>query len=145
VVFQSARKRLLATLCYAVLDPRRREMQYASAGHLFPYRVSPEGRVDSLESVSYPLGVRDAIDIVPRAARLSPGDLVVLFSDGLVEARGEDSEEPYGFDRLEEALRRQAGRAPAQVRETLLDEVRRFTKDAPREDDLTMLILRMPA
>ncbi len=40
MVFQSARKRLLATLCYALVDPVRREMQFASAGHLFPYRVS---------------------------------------------------------------------------------------------------------
>ena len=86
VVFQSARKRLLTTLCYALLDPRRRELRYASAGHLFPYRVTPGGKVDSLESVSYPLGVRDAIDIVPRAARLEPGDLLLLFSDGLVGA-----------------------------------------------------------
>ena len=62
MVFQSARKRLLATLCYALLDPRRREIQFASAGHLFPYRVTPEGKVESLESVAYPLGVRPTLD-----------------------------------------------------------------------------------
>jgi sigma-B regulation protein RsbU (phosphoserine phosphatase) len=145
VVFQSARKRLLATLCYAVVDPRRKEMQFASAGHLFPYRVTPDGEVSSLESVSYPLGVRNPIDIVPRAARLDPGDTLFLFSDGLIEARAEGSDEMFGFDRLEESLQRNAGLAPGQLRDVLLEELEEFTRSAPREDDLTLLVLRMPA
>lgn len=145
VVFQSARKRLLATLCYALVDPRRKEMQFASAGHLFPYRVTPEGEVSSLESVSYPLGVRNPIDIVPRAARLDPGDTLLLFSDGLIEARAEGSDEMFGFERLEESLQRNAGLAPGQLRDTLLEELEAFTRSAPREDDLTLLVLRMPA
>ncbi len=145
VVFQSARKRRLATLCYALVDPRRKEMQFASAGHLFPYRVTPEGEVSSLESVSYPLGVRNPIDIVPRAARLDPGDTLFLFSDGLIEARAEGSDEMFGFDRLEESLQRNAGLAPGQLRDVLLEELEEFTRSAPREDDLTLLVLRMPA
>jgi hypothetical protein len=145
VVFQSARRRLLATLCYALIDPRRREMQFASAGHLFPYRVTAEGGVDSLESVSYPLGVRNPLEIRPRAAKLGSGDTLVMFSDGLIEARAEGSEEQYGFDRLEESLTRHAGKAPGQLRDALLDDVQRFTRGAQREDDLTIVILRMPA
>jgi hypothetical protein len=101
MVFQSARKRLLATLCYALVDPARREIQYASAGHLFPYRVTPEGDVESLESIAYPLGVRPTLEVVSRVAKLGPGDVVFLCSDGLVEARREGSEEHFGFERVE--------------------------------------------
>ncbi|MGH7336320.1 MAG: PP2C family protein-serine/threonine phosphatase, partial [Myxococcota bacterium] len=54
MVFQSARKRLLATLCYALVDPVRREIQFASAGHLFPYRIGGDGTIESLESIAYP-------------------------------------------------------------------------------------------
>ncbi|QQR72166.1 MAG: SpoIIE family protein phosphatase [Holophagales bacterium] len=144
MVFQSARKRLLATLCYAVLDPRRRELQFASAGHLFPYRVSSVGKVDALESIAYPLGVRPTIEVTPRMARLEAGDLVVLFSDGVVEARPEASEDLYGFERLEQSLARHAGKSAGAVRNGLLADLARHVGDAPREDDLTLLVLRVP-
>jgi hypothetical protein len=143
-VYQTARKRLLATLCYALVDPRRLEMVYASAGHLHPYRVSATGRVDSLESIAYPLGVRGQLVVDPHTAKLSPGDTLFLFSDGVVEARGEGSEEMFGFERLEESLARHAGRGPEGLRDGVLADVARFTSNAPREDDQTILVLRLP-
>ena len=144
MVYQSARKRLLATLCYALLDRERRELTFASAGHLFPYRVSNEGKVEALESVSYPLGVRPQIEVHPRVAHLAAGDLVVLFSDGVVEARPEASEELFGFDRLEASLARQAGKGAIAARNGLLGDLAGFVGDASREDDLTLLVLRVP-
>lgn len=144
-VYQSARKRLLATLCYAVLDPVRRELLYASAGHLFPYRVGVDGRVDALESVSYPLGVRENVEMMPREARLQPGDTLFLFSDGIVEARREGSDDMFGFERLEEALQRHAHLPVGALRDAVLADVERFTGPVPREDDQTVLVLRLPA
>jgi hypothetical protein len=143
-VYQTARKRLLATLCYALIDPRRLEMIYASAGHLHPYRVSATGRVESLESIAYPLGVRGQLLVDPRTAKLSPGDTLFLFSDGVVEARREGSDEMFGFERLEESLARHAGRGPEGLRDGILADVARFTSNAPREDDQTILVLRLP-
>lgn len=143
-VYQTARKRLLTTLCYALVDPRRLEMIYASAGHLFPYRINSAGRVEALESVAYPLGVRGELVIAPRTARIAPGDTLFLFSDGLVEARREGSDEMFGFDRLEASLARHAGRGPEGLRDGVLADVGRFTGDAPREDDQTIVVLRLP-
>jgi sigma-B regulation protein RsbU (phosphoserine phosphatase) len=144
MVYQSARKRLLATLCYALLDPKRREMTFASAGHLFPYRLTAEGKVEILESVSYPLGVRPSIEVEPRLARLASGDTVFLCSDGLIEARREGSEEHFGFDRIEKLLGQLAGKPPRALRDAVLAELAAFTGDSPREDDLTLLVLRVP-
>ncbi len=144
MVYQSARKRLLATLCYALIDPIRREMKFASAGHLFPYRITGSGRVEILESVSYPLGVRPTIEVEARLARLESGDVVFLCSDGLVEARREGSEEHFGFDRLERVLSGLAGKPPRALRDAVLAELKAFVGDSPREDDLTLLVLRLP-
>ncbi len=144
MVYQSARKRLLATLCYAVLDPERREMFYASAGHLFPYRISSRGDVESLESVSYPLGVRGELDVRVRSTRLGAGDYLFLFSDGVVEARVPGSDELFGFDRLERSLRRHAGGSVRELRRGVLADLEEFTGSGPREDDLTVLVLRVP-
>jgi len=144
MVYQSARKRLLATLCYALLDPVRRELQFASAGHLFPYRVSADGRVEMLESVAYPLGVRPVIEVTSRLTCLEPGDVVFLCSDGLVEARREGSEEHFGFERIELVLARAAGNGASVFRDMVLAELERFAGAGPREDDLTLLVLRLP-
>jgi hypothetical protein len=142
-VFQTARKRLLATLCYALLDPVRRELIYASAGHLFPYRVTVEGAVEALESVAYPLGVRGKLVVEPRTARLSAGDTLFLFSDGIVEARPEGSEDVFGFERLEQSLAVHARLGVERLRDAVLADVARFTAHAPREDDQTIVVLRL--
>lgn len=145
MVYQSARQRLLTTLCYAVVDPERRELFYASAGHLFPYRVSSQGRVEALEAASYPLGVRDQIDIHPRTFRLEQGDALFMYSDGLVEAHADDSDEQFGFERLESSLERHAGKSPADLRDAVLADVETFTGSNRNDDDLTVLVLRLPA
>jgi len=142
-VFQSARRRLLTTLCYALIDPIRGEVHYASAGHLYPYLVSKNGRVEPLESIAYPLGVRGRLDISPRAAKVGPGDAVFLFSDGLVEARGTKSDESYGFERLEQSLARHAAGSVEALQRGVLADLDRFTGAMPREDDLTILVLRV--
>ena len=144
MVFQSARKRLLATLCYALIDPVRGEMRFASAGHLFPYRISRLGKVESLESVAYPLGVRESIEIDAHTAKLEPGDIIFLCSDGVVEARREGSDEHFGFDRLEAVLASFGGHGASVVRDKVLAALDTFTAGAEREDDLTVLVLRMP-
>ena len=143
-VFQTARKRLLATLSYALIDPVRREILYASAGHLYPYVVSRDGRVEPLESIAYPLGVRGELPIFPRTAKVRPGDALFVFSDGLVEARGGSSDELYGFDRLERSLARHAVESVERLRDCVLADLRKFTGAQPQEDDLTILVLRVP-
>ncbi|RMH19897.1 MAG: hypothetical protein D6696_09500 [Acidobacteria bacterium] len=144
MVYQSARARLLTTLCYAVLDPRRREMLYASAGHLFPYRLRAGGEVEHLEAGAYPLGVRG--DIAPRVrnVKLAPGDVIFLYSDGLVEACADGSDEPFGFERLEASLRRHAGESPQRLRDAVLADVARYAGARARQDDVTVLVLRLP-
>ncbi len=144
MIFQSARKRLLTTLCYALIDPKDRDILYASAGHLFPYRVTVGGSVHALESVSYPLGVRDEIDVTVRRARLDSGDQLFMFSDGVVEAHGEGSDELFGFERLEESLKAHAASGVVGIRDGVLADISRFTDGAPREDDLTVLVLQLP-
>jgi hypothetical protein len=144
LVFQSARRRLLTTLTYALLDPARRELLYASAGHVFPYRVSREGRVHELEAGSYPLGVRPGVLPPVRLERLEPGDSVVLLSDGVVEAHPEGNEEPFGFGRLSESLARHAGGGPQSLLRGVLADLEAYTGQAPREDDVTVVALRLP-
>ncbi len=142
MIYQTARKRLLTTLCYAILDPNRGEISYASAGHLYPYVVGKDGRVEPLESTAYPLGVRSLLTIESKVAKLKQGDTLFLYSDGLVEATSERSVEPFGFDRLEQSLARHADGSVLALRDGVLSDLKKFTSGAPRTDDLTVLVLR---
>lgn len=144
MVFQSARRRLLTTLTYALLDPKDRELVYASAGHVFPYRITRDGRVHELEAGSYPLGVRVDSVLPVRRERLEAGDTVVLLSDGLVEGHRENDPEPFGFVRLAESLARHAPRGPQALVRGVLADLETFTRRAPREDDVTVLAARLP-
>jgi sigma-B regulation protein RsbU (phosphoserine phosphatase) len=81
----------------------------------------------------------------PRVAKLEPGDTLFLFSDGLVEARPEGSDEVFGFERLEKSLSSHAGDSVERLRDGVLADIARFTGDVPREDDQTVLELRLPA
>ncbi|HUP25996.1 MAG TPA: PP2C family protein-serine/threonine phosphatase [Thermoanaerobaculia bacterium] len=146
--------RLLTTLCYVVLDPRTRRARFACAGHVWPYRVSRSGEVGALESTAYPLGVRAQLDLDVREHDLHAGDALVLSSDGLVEARRIGGEEPFGYERLEESLRRHAaggGGGEALLR-GLLGDVELFLgagrrvelESVGRDDDLTVLVVTVP-
>jgi len=97
-----------------------------------------------LESIAYPLGVRGRLLVDAHTARLSPGDTLFLFSDGVIEARREGSDEMFGFERLEASLARHSGGGVEAVRDGVLADVARFTANAPREDDQTILVLRLP-
>jgi sigma-B regulation protein RsbU (phosphoserine phosphatase) len=82
--------------------------------------------------------------VEPRTARLAPGDTLFLFSDGLIEARPEDSEHLYGFDRLEQSLARHAHKGVEGLRDGVLEDVERHAGHGLREDDQTILVLRLP-
>jgi serine phosphatase RsbU (regulator of sigma subunit) len=144
MVYKTARQRLLTTLCYALLDTRKLELTYGSAGHLAPYRLDAGGHAEALEAASYPLGVRDPSAYVVRTVPLAKGDRLFMFSDGVVEACREGSDELFGFERLQESLERHAGESPAGLRDGVLADLRRFMGSGPRADDQTILVLRLP-
>jgi len=95
-----------ATMAIAVCEPARQRVRYVSAGHPPPALVRPDGSVELLWGArSWPLDL-DVGEARPAAAtaRFPPGSLLLLYTDGLVERRGETLDE--GFARLVQALRR---------------------------------------
>jgi len=88
--------------------------------------------------------VREDVEMLPKEARLAAGDTLFLFSDGIIEARREGSDEMFGFERLEESLQRHAHLPVDGLRDAVFTDVERFTGPVPREDDQTVLVLRLP-
>ncbi len=140
-VLRTAPKRMLMTFFFGVLDLGTGELRYASAGHLDPYVYrAGAGRLEPLSAWGFPLGVKRRDPFGEHVAVLSPGDRLVLYSDGLIEAADDDGE-PFGFERFERVLSAAGLRSAEEIRRDVLAAVRRFTRNRPPEDDQTLVVL----
>ena len=127
-----------ATLAYLTVDPRRGLCRYTVAGHPPPLLARAGGSVDFLEGGrSLPLGVGPELGYEQELVELQPGDLVVLYTDGLVERR--DSTLSEGLERLRRCVER-APREPESLVEAVLAEC---IGDVELPDDVAILVLRL--
>jgi serine phosphatase RsbU (regulator of sigma subunit) len=112
----------------------------ASAGHPPPLLIHPDGRVHQLKSGGLPLGIFPDAGPGVEEHELSPGDVLLFYSDGLADARAPGH--GYFDDRLPGEVAALAGEAPAQLLKRLQDVVLEFCRGEIR-DDITMLALRV--
>lgn len=131
------------TLCYARLDAERRRLQLVDCGHtgILHCRVRT-GVCQTLHGNNMPLGVREGEIYEQIAVPIEPGDLLLLFSDGVTEARNADRE-PFGAKRLEECVRQNRDLEPAEVLEAIRREVVAFSGSERLADDLTSVVVRV--
>ncbi|MDQ2869750.1 MAG: PP2C family protein-serine/threonine phosphatase, partial [Acidobacteriota bacterium] len=129
---------MFVTAVLLVLDPARRRLTVASAGHMPPVLRRADGTLVVLESPrSAPLGAREDAEFLPAGFDLTEGDTVVAYTDGVSEAVGR-KEQLFGDERLRAAVRAAPG-TPEDVLTAVLDAVREFSKGEPQSDDLTVL------
>ena len=130
---------MFVTCFFALLDPRSGHLHYANAGHEPPYRQH-DGNAAELWATGMPLGMLPSTRYEEHEITLAPGDRLLFYSDGLVEAHNPGNE-MFGFPRLQQLLGDQSSTAP--LIDVLLDELQRFTGDGwEQEDDVTMLTLQ---
>lgn len=141
IVIRTAPKRILMTFFFGLLDPRAHTLRFASAGHLDPYAYrAATGRLESLSSWGFPLGVRRRESFREHTVQFSAGDRLILYSDGLIEALDDDGE-PFGFDRFEQAIVQSGHLSAEQIKKNLLGAVKKFTRNRPPEDDQTLVVI----
>ncbi len=145
------------TFFYGVIDPLSGLMRYACAGHNPTLVVGAGGSERWLTEAGLPLGVLPGSDYAQAEERLDPGDVLVLYSDGVTEAErapaeragvtagSEEEEDPVFFDEegLLEAVRSSRAGTAAEILESVLEAVRRFTGGAPASDDLTLVVVKV--
>jgi serine phosphatase RsbU (regulator of sigma subunit) len=127
---------MFVTCLLAVLDPSSGELRYANAGHCLPCQRSEAG-ISELRATGMPLGLLPGMTYEEKSTILSPGEDVILVSDGLIEAHNAE-QQMFGTGRLLETL---AAR-PAGVESIpfLLKTLEQFTPPGwEREDDMTIV------
>ncbi len=130
---------MFATLVYAVYDLERRELVFTNAGHVAPL-LRRDGRAMPLHAERAhvpPLGFERGMTMGQARVALRPGDLVLLATDGISEARSAEGRE-YGIQRLAQRLAT-AGPRPADVVEELVADVRDHVPSGRQGDDITLM------
>ena len=140
---QRAKQGMFVTLVYLVLDLDSGILLYTNAGHLPPMVLGSGG----VETVADQGAKGPALGVLPDAVygqqgfSLGQDEMVVLFTDGVVEARDRKGE-IFGFERLKQALARHANSGPASLVEGVIRAVDRFSLGPDGRDDLTMVCFR---
>ena len=119
---------------------------YVNAGHPPPFHLAADGTVRMLEEGGAVLGPLADATYERGFVRLQPGDMLVLYTDGIVETTRSTAggREEYGVERLIEAARAHRGKSAADVIAALFAEVETFGGHAPPADDRTLVVVRYP-
>jgi NarL family two-component system response regulator LiaR len=133
---------LFVTVFYGILDPVDGRLTYCNAGHNPPYLLSAQKGevVRELGRTGVPLGIFEDMAWEQDAAELAPGDVLVLYTDGVTEAQ-DQQERFFGQQRLMETARANLGRSAQDLHEALMKEVHEFVGDAPQFDDITLMVV----
>jgi sigma-B regulation protein RsbU (phosphoserine phosphatase) len=130
------------TLMYGVLDASG-NMVYCNAGHNPPLVISASG-VRRLERGGPIVGLFEGATYEEERLTLSPGDWLIMFSDGISEAMNASGDE-YGEERIIDCIQRNKALDPSRLLDALFSDVRDFARGAAQSDDITAMVLRYGA
>jgi len=145
-IFESAQRRFVMTCFASIVDTKARTITYANAGHNFPYlyRASEgqKGEFGSLMIRGNRLGDDPTSKYEAKTTDLVAGDVLIWYTDGIVECESESGEE-YGEKRFRASVRRGAALDASEMRDAIVADAASYFGDAQRKDDITMIVGRI--
>ena len=130
-----------ATLFVASLQSSDSRFTFANAGHCPGLLIRASGKVSRLKSTGPPLGLFLNVDYQQTNRRLTPGDLLILYSDGLSEASDPDDRE-YGLRRLTRVCKNHRDKPLGELARNLESDIEAFVQGHPYQDDRTLVLVR---
>ena len=141
MLHEDNRNDMFVTILYVVYDPQTGSMTYASGGHCAPLIVHADGSCTELPGTDgVVLGLASGLEYTQKSATLKPGETLVMYSDGVSEARDFHGEE-FGVDRLKGLFEGAAPSSAQEANAAVLKAVTAFAGDHAQSDDITCLAL----
>jgi serine phosphatase RsbU (regulator of sigma subunit) len=139
-ILSNARANLFVTVFLGVLDPSTGTLAYANAGHNPPYIFGADRGVNILSNTGMPLGIDDDNTWYQDEVTISPGEMLLLYTDGVTDAQNDEGE---FIDRkmITSVAQQNINKSTQDVLTSIMDRLHRFVGDAPRFDDITLVIL----
>lgn len=141
-ILKDTRANLFVTVFFGIVDLKTGEMTYANAGHNPPYIVSNQNDCEPipLEKTGFPIGIDEEATWTRETIQMQPGDVLVLYTDGVPDAQNINGE----FFRevsLVEVIKESLGQSAEALQKSILDAVYDFVGEAPPFDDITLMVL----
>jgi sigma-B regulation protein RsbU (phosphoserine phosphatase) len=133
---------MFVTAIFAVIDKENNLCRLFNAGHLPPYKINAAtGEIEKIKKHGIALGAYKDIRIDEGDAEfeINVNDKLVFFTDGVNEAMDPQKQE-YGFERMEDYLRRNSKKTPDEIMNGLTGDIKVFTENTDQRDDMTLLI-----
>ena len=140
---QDVKTGMFVALLFAVLNSANRTLTLCSAGQTQPIHLSAktgEAKLIETEGDTVPLGILDDSNYEETEIQLSPGDRLVFYTDGIVEAMNA-KKEIFGFERLIDAVQESKSIDADSLLKEILTRVNAFAGDASQHDDLTLMVV----
>jgi len=144
-IFESAQRRFVMTCFASIVDTKARTITYANAGHNFPYlfrQNEGKGEFGSLMIRGNRLGDDPTSKYEAKTTDLAMGDVLVWYTDGIVECENEAGEE-YGEKRFRASVRKAAALDAGEMRDAIIGDANTYFGETSRKDDITMVVGRM--
>jgi serine phosphatase RsbU (regulator of sigma subunit) len=132
---------MFVTLWIGIYDPETKTLEYCSQGHP-PAYLMHQGTSEKLWTPGIAMGAQSFDMVSSKHRTLKVGDLLFLYTDGILEAHSLDNQ-LFGKERLQEFLIRSSTLPPPSIVEHLLKEIEVFSQGAPQHDDITLLVIRI--
>jgi PAS domain S-box-containing protein len=141
-ILRDSQADLFITAFFGVLDPVTGDFTYCNAGHNPPYLFSAAdpSTFRALSRTGLPFGLFEHLTWEQRMVQIAPGDLLVLYTDGIADAEDKKGEF-FGHERLRQHLRASKRRSAQEVQDTLMAEVHGFIGDVPPYDDIALIVI----
>ena len=129
------------SLFYGIMDIQNKSFTYTNAGHNYPFLLDKDDNTRKLEKGGVVLGTFDDFTYEEETVQLKPGDLMLLYTDGITEATN-DKDEMFEEDRLLKLLKANRKSSAKEISQKIVDQVFSFQADQPQGDDLTLVLIK---
>jgi serine phosphatase RsbU (regulator of sigma subunit) len=142
LLLMDSKSGMFVTAVYAIVALDSGEMVYSIAGHNLPLWLhQKEGQIEPLAKGGIALGAWDRIQLQNHTIHIDPGDVLLLYTDGVTEAFS-PTNDIYGENRLDEVVLRERSGSARQILDAIDTSLVEFLGDAPPSDDITLMAIR---
>jgi serine phosphatase RsbU (regulator of sigma subunit) len=140
-IFENSPSNKFLTLFYGELDPETGTLRYSNGGHNSPIFVRHAGQVERLDKGGLPIGMMQGSAFQEESVVFEPGDVLVIYSDGITESINEREEE-FEEERLIDVVKNNLGRSASGIRDRIDEALSRFVGATAPVDDMTLMIIK---
>jgi serine phosphatase RsbU (regulator of sigma subunit) len=146
LLYRSTDAHMFVTFFYGILDRKRSIFTSTNAGHNQPLLFRSDGRIERLGEGGLILGFQPDVHYDQQTVTIRPGEVAVLYTDGITEAADPTSEmvadDLFGVERLVDIIQANLDNSARQIQSAILEAISQHTQNAPQYDDITLVIIK---